>query len=97
MLRAGSTALGREIKIVILVFLFSGMLGSPSQCASPLRCSLHWRFIVEASGVPPVAHHKFPSPQQGQQLEYFSEAASAPRYICYFRGGGQGTAYLKTL
>lgn len=36
----------------------------------------------------PLAHHKFLSPQQEQQLEYFSEAASAPRYICYFGGGG---------
>lgn len=45
----------------------------------------------------PIAHHKFLSPQQEQQLEYFSEAASDPREICYFGRGRLGTAYLKML
>lgn len=78
------------------MFLLYGMLGSPSQCASPLQCSPHWCFRAEASGVLPIAHHKFLSHQQEQQLEYFSEAASALRYICYFGGGeGEGQLILK--
>lgn len=78
------------------MFLLYGMLGSPSQCASPLQCSPHWCFWAEASGVLPTAHHKFLSQQQEQQLEYFSEAASALRYICYFGGGeGEGQLILK--
>jgi len=96
-LRAENTGLGSKIKIVIWCSCFIVCLAVPHSVPSPLRCSPHRCFRVEASGVLPVVHHKFPSPQQEQQLEYFSEAASAPRYICYFGRAGQVTAYLKVL
>lgn len=77
LLRTENTGLESKIKIVIWCCCFK-VRAAAAHSVHVLYNAALWCFRGEASGVLPLAHHKFLSAQQEQQLEYFPEAASAP-------------------